>query len=159
MIGTVILSAILIICIGSSIYQYKTTSNLTNSLSLLANTKNDITTEIESKTEELKNTTSEIEKANTAISDLTTEKDNLTTSIKETQLKIDTIQQEIKIDDEIDTANTELTLAEQDIVDQIEQELMEEHPEWLLRNILFDAIICRNQQIKSGRSRTSSCSA
>ena len=29
----------------------------------------------------------------------------------------------------------------------------------LLRNILFDAVICRIQQIKSGRSRTSSCSA
>ncbi len=45
-------------------------------------------------------------------------------------MKIDTIQQEIKIDNEIDTANTELTPAEQDIVDQIEQELMDEHPEW-----------------------------
>ena len=30
---------------------------------------------------------------------------------------------------------------------------------WVLRNILFDAVICRIQQIKSGRSRTSSCSA
>ena len=29
----------------------------------------------------------------------------------------------------------------------------------VLRNILFDAVICRIQQIKSGRSRTSSCSA
>ncbi len=127
---TVILSAILIICIGSSIYQYKTTSNLKSSLSLLANTKNDITTEIGNKTEELKNTTSEIEKFNTTISDLTTEKDSLTTSIKETQSQIDTIQQEIKIDNEIDTANTELTEEDQEIIDQIEQELMKEHPEW-----------------------------
>ncbi len=86
-IVTVILSAILIICIGASIYQYKTTSNLKSSLSLLANTKNDITTEIESKTEEVKNTTSEIEKANTTISDLTTEKDNLTTLKKRHTIK------------------------------------------------------------------------
>ncbi len=114
-IATITLSVLLIFCIGSSIYQYKTTSNLTNSLSLLANTKNDFTTEIESKTEELKNTTSEINKANSTISDLTTEKDSLTTSIKETQSQIDTIQQEIKIDNGIDTANTELTEEEQDI--------------------------------------------
>lgn len=33
------------------------------------------------------------------------------------------------------------------------------HEDMVLRDILFDALMCRIQQIKSGCSRTSSCSA
>ena len=44
---------------------------------------------------------------------------------------------------------------------RIKQWMLEQNydEEKVLRNILFDAVICRIQQIKSGRSRTSSCSA
>ncbi len=45
-----------------------------------------------------------------------------------TDVKLD--ENEYKGDNEIDTANTELTEEDQEIIDQIEQELMKEHPEW-----------------------------
>ena len=88
---TVILSITLFICIGGNIYQNMTASKLRESLSELANAKNELTAEIENKTIELNNITSEIETANTTIEELTAKVDGLTSAINVTQSKIDDI--------------------------------------------------------------------
>lgn len=116
---TIILSIILLICIGGNIYQNRTTSKLRESLSELTNAKNELTTEIENKTKELNNITSEIETANATIEELTAKVDSLTSAINATQSKIDGIN-----------STQEANMEEQAAVNRIEENLRKKHPEW-----------------------------
>lgn len=116
---TIILSIILLICIGGNIYQNRTTLELRESLSELTNAKNELTTEIENKTIELNNITSEIETANATIEELTAKVDSLTSAINVTQSKIDGIN-----------STREANMEEQAAVNRIEENLKKKHPEW-----------------------------
>ncbi len=145
---TVILSVMLIIGIGLSIYQHNTTLELKNRLSVLANTKDELTKEIESNTEELKRVTSEIEKAKKTNAELTVKRDNLAEKNKELRSKVEALKEEssssvnsthtdIELtedeyqgDSTIDNSYNELSPTEQDIVDDIVEDIMSEHPEW-----------------------------
>lgn len=123
---TIILSAILIICISLNIYQYIAASKLQESLSVLTNTKNELTSDIENKTTELNKLTSEIEAANTTISELTAKVESLTSSINDTQLEIDTLQQELADDEE---TGDNISESDREIFDEIWAELEEEYPD------------------------------
>lgn len=140
---TAILSITLLVCVGGNIYQNMTASKLRESLSELSNAKNELTAEIENKTIELNTVTSEIETANTTIEELTAAVDSLTSEINATQSKIDGINSthtdiilgddEYKGDTGADAIQSEyenLSKEEQEIVDQIVEDLMKEHPEW-----------------------------
>lgn len=116
---TIILSIILLICIGGNIYQNRTTSKLRERLFELTNTKNELTAEIENKTKELNNITSEIETANATIGELTAKVDSLTSAINTTQSKIDSIN-----------STREANMEEQAAVNRIEENLRKKHPEW-----------------------------
>lgn len=150
---TIILSTALIVCIGVSIYQLNTTSALKNRLSVLTNTKNELTAEIESKTTELAEIASETEEMNNTISELTTVMENLTSLTEEMQSEIKSLEEaqsikvnsthtdvqlgedEYKGDEEVnlkDAATSTVTEADLDaIADQIYQDLLKEHPEWV----------------------------
>ncbi|MBD5508835.1 MAG: hypothetical protein HDR05_12530 [Lachnospiraceae bacterium] len=127
---TIILSVILIICIGVNIYQYTTASKLKNSLSVLTNSKNEITTDIENKATELNSITSEIEAANTTISELTARVDSLSSSINSTQSEIENVQEEISNIEYASANDYGLTEEEQAMLEEMEQEVMQKHPEW-----------------------------
>ncbi len=159
---TVILSVMLVIGIGLSIYQHNTTLELKNRLSVLANTKNELTKEIESNTEELKRVTSEIEKAKKTNAELTVKRDNLAEKNKELRSKVEALKEESNSDsalnEEVNSTHTDIELGEDEyqgdddttaqseidkliseyglteedleIIDQLEQEVMAEHPEW-----------------------------
>lgn len=150
---TIILSTALITCIGVSIYQLNTASALKNRLSVLTNTKNELTAEIENKTEELKNITSETEEMSNTISELTAKMDSLNLLAEEMQSEIKSLEEaqsikvnsthtdvqlgedEYKGDNEAnlkDAATSTVTEADLDaIADQIYQDLLKEHPEWV----------------------------
>lgn len=138
---TIILSAVLIGCIGLSIYQYQTAVNLKNELSALTNTKNELTTEIENKTAELNNITSEIEEANNVISELTINVESLTESTEALQAEIDDLESENSVNNvlgenevstktDTETGDLGLTQEEEDEVDAaIDKALREAYPE------------------------------
>lgn len=150
---TIILSTALIVCIGVSIYQLNTTSALKNRLSVLTNTKNELTAEIENKTEELKNITSETEEMSNTISELTEKMDSLNLLAGEMQSEIKSLEEaqsievnsthtdvvlgedEYKGDEEVNLKESATeTVSEEDldaIADQIYQDLLKEHPEWV----------------------------
>lgn len=150
---TIILSTALITCIGVSIYQLNTASALKNRLSVLTNTKNELTAEIENKTEELKNITSETEEMSNTISELTAKMDSLNLLAEEMQSEIKSLEEaqsikvnsthtdvqlgedEYKGDEEVnlkESATSTVTEADLDaIADQIYQDLLKEHPEWV----------------------------
>lgn len=140
---TVILSITLLICIGGNIYQNMTASKLRESLSELANAKNELTAEIENKTIELNTVTSEIETANTTIEELTEKVDSLTSAINITQSKIDSINSthtdiilgddEYKGDTGADAIRAELdklSPEEKAEIDAALERAMKEHPDW-----------------------------
>lgn len=150
---TLILSATLIACLGVSIYQLNTASALKNRLLVLTNTKNELTVEIENKTEELKNITSETEEMNNTISELTAKLDNLKMLANDMQSEIKSLEEaqsievnsthtdvilgedEYKGDEEVNLKESATeTVSEEDldaIADQIYQDLLKEHPEWV----------------------------
>lgn len=140
---TIILSITLLVCVGGNIYQNMTTSKLRDSLFELTNAKNELTAEIENKTIKLNNVSSEIETANTTIEELTAKVDSLTSAINATQSKIDGINSthtdvelgddEYQGDSGTDALQSEydsLSEEEQEMVDQIVEDMMKEHPEW-----------------------------
>lgn len=116
---TIILSIILLMCIGGNIYQNMTTSELRESLSELTNAKNELTAEIDNKTTVVNNITSEIETANATIGELTAKVDSLASAINATQSKIDGIN-----------STHEANMEEQAAVNRIEENLKKKHPEW-----------------------------
>jgi len=87
---TIILSILLVASVGANVFQYMSTSKATDNLSVLTNTKEELASEIETKTTELNSLTSDIEALNAKILELTDSVDSLTNTNNDIKSKIDT---------------------------------------------------------------------
>lgn len=113
-IVTIILSILLVVSLGANVFLYMSTSKTTENLSALTNTKEELASEIETKTTELNSLTSDIEALNAKILELTDSVDSLTTENNDIKSKIeaDSTGSSDYIEDELTITDTKPTLDE-----------------------------------------------
>ncbi|MCM1223296.1 MAG: hypothetical protein NC548_53470 [Lachnospiraceae bacterium] len=115
-----------------NVNQYNSNRALTNELATVENEIDTLNTEsdnldknMQSEQENLSSLTAQIESLKTDIEVMEDENRNLSDSLSEME------KNEQALDDEMDNTSIELTAEDEALADQIAEEILKEHPEWL----------------------------
>jgi len=131
---TIILSILLVVSLGANVFLYMYTSKATDNLSVLTNTKEELASEIETKTTELNSLTSDIEALNAKILELTDSVDSLTTENNDIKSKIEAestgSSEELGEDVLADIENGQIgNKTSEEIAQEIIEDFLKEHAE------------------------------